>query len=55
MRFTDRDPSIFVLPRRKIAEGRTVEHLNGATKVQVVLGEIGEPLALVPLEPHAVM
>jgi hypothetical protein len=55
MRFTDRDPSPFVLPRRRIAEASTIEHLDGATEIQAVLGKIGEPLALVPLEPHAVM
>src|SRR5262245_41654760 len=31
MRFTDCDPSPFALPRRRIAEASTIEHLDDAT------------------------
>jgi hypothetical protein len=55
MRFADRYPSLLVLPRRRIGEARTIEHLDGAAKIEAVLGEIGLPLALVLLEPHADM
>jgi hypothetical protein len=29
--------------------------LDGAAEIQPMLGEIGQPLALVPLDPHPVM
>jgi hypothetical protein len=32
-----------------------IEHLDSASEVQAVLGEVGQPFALVPLELHAVM
>ena len=55
MRLANRNPSRLVQLRRWISEARTIEHPDGAAKIQTVLGEIGLSLALVPLEPHAVM
>ena len=49
------DPSVLALTLGWIAVVRSSKDQVRIDKIQTVLGEIGLPLALVPLEPHAVM
>jgi hypothetical protein len=51
----DRDPSVLLVPRRGILEMRAAKNQLGVQEVQPMLLCIRNSLALVPLEPHAVM